>query len=274
MQAGDDIDITVIIPTYRRTSQLAEAIQSASAQDGAKVEIIVIDDCPNGTARAVADAFPDARLRYLKNPEPSQGRPAIVRNIGWPLARGTFIHFLDDDDVVPAGHYKRALAAFSNNPDVSVVFGNIEPFGIDADALTHEIRYFRTAKRRAKLLSRFGKRLAFSSWLHFAPTFTVCSSAIVRKDCVAAISGFDPKIELCEDVDFIARAILHGGAIMIDRTSVHYRIHTSLMHNKSDMSAKLRRSYRRMQQRYKERFGSAGYFLAKSLIVILRRLPA
>lgn len=273
MHPGDQIDISVVIPTYRRTSQLAEAIQSVTEQAGATIEIIVIDDCPDGTAHAVADAFPSARLQYIKNSEPSRGRPAIVRNIGWPLASGKFIHFLDDDDVVPRGHYKRVLAAFSKNPATAVVFGSIEPFGTDAPSLDHEINYFRSAKRRVKLLSWFGKRLAFSSWLHFAPTFAVCSSAVVRRDCVAAISGFDSKIELCEDVDFIARAILHGGAVAIDDTSIYYRIQTSLMHNQGDTNVKLRRSYQRMQQRYRENFGALTYFFAKAFIVILRKVP-
>lgn len=273
MQSGDRIDISVVIPTYRRTSQLAEAIQSVSVQDGVNIEIIVVDDCPNGTARAVTDAFPSTRVLYIKNSEPSQGRPAIVRNVGWPLASGNFIHFLDDDDVVPAGHYKRVLAAFADNPNSAVVFGGIEPFGTDTSALNHEITYFRTAKRRVKLLSWFGRRLAFSSWLNFAPTFAICSCAVVRRECVAAISGFDSRIELCEDVDFIARAILHGGAVAIDDTSIYYRIQTSLMHNDGDKSLKLRRSYERMQQRYKEHLGAVTYFFAKALIGILQKVP-
>lgn len=273
MQNGNDIDISVIIPTYRRARELAEAIESVRSQQSAKVEIIVVDDCPDGSAQEVAESFSNAGVRYLRNLVPSKGRPAIIRNMAWPLARGEFIHFLDDDDLVPKRHYERVLAAFAKHPNTSVVFGRIEPFGEDASALEHEMSYFKTARRRAKQLSWFGKRFAFSAWLNFAPTFTVCSSAVVRRNCVVEISGFDPQIELCEDVDFIARAILQGGAVMIDNTSIYYRIHSSLMHNREDASEKLKRSYSRMQRRYRDRIGSAVYFLMRGFVVILKRVP-
>ena len=43
-------DISVIIPTYRRPGPLVEAIESVLAQKGANCEILVIDDCPEGSA--------------------------------------------------------------------------------------------------------------------------------------------------------------------------------------------------------------------------------
>jgi glycosyltransferase involved in cell wall biosynthesis len=67
------IGIAVVIPTYRSPEQLAEAIASVLRQSGVTLEILVTDDCPDGSARDVAGAaFRDARLRYLRNPRPNQ----------------------------------------------------------------------------------------------------------------------------------------------------------------------------------------------------------
>src|ERR1700722_5983837 len=99
------IDYSVIIPTYRRPQELPAAIASVLAQSGVEVEVFVIDDSPEGSAQAYVEAHADPRVNYVKNSNPSGGVPSLVRNLGWPLARGAFIHFLDDDDIVPEGHY-------------------------------------------------------------------------------------------------------------------------------------------------------------------------
>src|ERR1700753_976337 len=122
------VEISVIIPTFRRPALLREAIESVLAQTQVPLEIIVIDDSPEGSAAAVVAEFSDS-VCYIKNPQPTGGIPSVVRNLGWPTARGRFIHFLDDDDRVPAGHYRAAIAAFESNPGVGVVFGRVAPFG-------------------------------------------------------------------------------------------------------------------------------------------------
>jgi hypothetical protein len=81
-------------------------------QSGVIVEILVIDNSPEGSAQEVVERLRDSRLTYLTNPRPSGGMPSVVRNIGWPLARGDFIHFLDDEDIVPDGNYLQAKEAF------------------------------------------------------------------------------------------------------------------------------------------------------------------
>ena len=48
------IDFSVIIPTFRRTSELVEAVSSALRQNDASIEIFVIDDSPEGSAEETA----------------------------------------------------------------------------------------------------------------------------------------------------------------------------------------------------------------------------
>ena len=266
-------DISVVIPTYKRPKELAEAIDSVLAQTGASTEVIVVDDCPDGSAAAVAASYVGKPVHYLLNPVPSKGNPAIVRNLGWSHASGEYLHFLDDDDVVPQGHYARVLAAFAKSPSVGTVFGAIGPFGNDPEAMAHEVRYFAQATRRARQLQWFGRRMGFSAWLLSQTTFLVCSSAVVRRNCVAAVKGFDPRVRLVEDVDFLARAIRHGGARMIDSVAINYRIHASIMHDGSDKSAQLSKSYQVMSERYKSEHGAAEFVFMKIFARLLKAIP-
>jgi GT2 family glycosyltransferase len=61
-------------------------------------------------------------------------------------------------------------------------------------------------------------------------TLLVCSAAVIRRECLDRIGGFDPEIRLMEDADYHVRAIRTFGVRFLDRTSIHYRIGTpSLM---------------------------------------------
>ena len=175
-----EMDVSVIIPTFRRPMQLRETLASVLNQQGVELEVIVVDDSPEGSAREVIEKFRDSRIAYLKNPLPTGGFPSVVRNLGWPLSRGRVIHFLDDDDIVPDHHYASSKAAFANHPDVGVVFGRIEPFGeASSSQLAAESRYFADAARRAASCNKFGPKWGFTARMMFDKAMFVCSAALV-----------------------------------------------------------------------------------------------
>jgi glycosyltransferase involved in cell wall biosynthesis len=263
------LDISVVIPTFRRPKQLTEAIASVLGQTGVSVEVIVIDDSPEASAKEVVACVGDARVRYLKNPAPTGGVPSAVRNLGWPLARGTFIHFLDDDDIVPDGHYAVVKKIFSSRPEVGVVFGRIEPFGdAPADQLRHERDFFADAAQRALLCSRFGPKWAFTACMMFRRTLLICSAGVLRRSCVQRVGGFNPRIRIGEDAAFYARAIRQCGAYFIDRVSLRFRIsNPSLMHSiapDQTEAHQLRVARQLTHDRYRAERGPFEFYLLKA----------
>jgi glycosyltransferase involved in cell wall biosynthesis len=273
------IDVSVVIPTFRRARELDGAIRSALAQRGAAVEVFVVDDCPEGSARSVVERIADPRVSYFRNPHPTGGYPSMVRNLGWPRANGRFVHFLDDDDLVPPDHYASAIDAFLTRPSVGVLFGRIEPFGDCSDEqLLDEQRYFAEAARVAKLCARFGTWLALTSRMLFGNPPLVCSAALVRRECVVAVGGFDPSIRLMEDADFFVRVIRQFGAGFLDRPTLHYRIgFPSLMHAPLAEPRQLQRQRdgrRRMRASYLRVHGAAEFFTLALIAKILLALSA
>jgi glycosyltransferase involved in cell wall biosynthesis len=263
------IDISVVIPTFRRPKLLGEAIASILKQTSVALEVLVIDDSPECSAEDIVGSFRDARIRYMKNPEPSAGFPSAVRNLGWPLARGDLVHFLDDDDIVPEGHYTAVREAFFKHRHVGVVFGRIEPFGNAPETqMRHERLFFGDAARRASACRRFGPRFAFTACIMFDRTLLVCGAAVIRRECVQRLGGFDPQIRLGEDVDFFGRAIREFGAHFIDRVTLNYRIGSpSLMHapKLSEREVReLREGLRRMHEKYRAERGATEYYAMKT----------
>jgi glycosyltransferase involved in cell wall biosynthesis len=259
------IDFSVVIPTFRRPNELIEAINSVLRQQGVTIEVFVIDDSPEGSAEEIIRNIGDSRVIYLKNPNPTGGVPSLVRNIGWPLAKGTFVHFLDDDDLVTEGHYAAVKAAFTANSTIGLVFGRIEPFGDGPAAqLEHERQYFADAAQKSVLSRRFGSRFAFAGRMLFDRTLLVCSSSVIRRECVTRLGGFDPSIRLMEDAEFHVRAMRECGVLFLERTAIHYRVGSpSLMHSPNPTAAQKqgeRLGHRQMQLKYRRERGAFEFY--------------
>ncbi len=90
--------VSIIIPTYKRYPQVRRAAASAVAQTFAKVEVLVISDGHDPRAQEAVDGL-GPRLAYYEVPV-NTGGPAAARNLGVAHARGEWLTFLDDDDIM------------------------------------------------------------------------------------------------------------------------------------------------------------------------------
>jgi glycosyltransferase involved in cell wall biosynthesis len=260
------VDVSVVIPTYRRPALLADAIASVLAQERESTEVIVVDDCPDGSARQTVERFRDPRLSYLQSDPISRGRPGRVRNAGWPRAQGRFVHFLDDDDVVADGFYRAAIDTFDYHPGHGVVFGRVEPFteGNGASpAMDHERALLAAVDRRARLASLIHSRRWMTAHLLFRNTLFVNSACIIRRECLEALGGYDPEIGVNEGVEFFCRAIRMFGFEFLDRVVVRHRILGDSVLNGRTNNDKLVESYQRMRQQYRQAHGAAELFAMK-----------
>ena len=89
--------VSVVIPTRDRSMRVRRALRSALRQRDIRLEVIVVDDgSSDGTGSMVA-AIGDPRIRLVRH-EVALGECA-ARNRGIAEASGTWIAFLDDDDL-------------------------------------------------------------------------------------------------------------------------------------------------------------------------------
>ena len=95
---GKNVSLSVIIPTYNRSSQVVKAVNSILNQTAkpASLEIIVIDDGSTDNTEQVLSKEKIKNLRYYKIDH--TGNPSVVRNTGVKHARGDLVAFLDSDD--------------------------------------------------------------------------------------------------------------------------------------------------------------------------------
>ncbi len=102
--------VDIIIPVYNRAEMVREAIESAlNASPDVSVEIVVVDDASTDGTWDCLRAYDDPRIRCFRM-ESNSGQCA-ARNRGLDAARGTWVKFLDSDDVLIPGHLSAEVRA-------------------------------------------------------------------------------------------------------------------------------------------------------------------
>lgn len=180
---------SVVIPTYNRPEYLREAIQSVVSQTFADFELIVVDDSPEETARPVIESFADVRLSYVTNDHSSGG--AGTRNAGIERARGTWVAFLDDDDLwLPQKLERQAEKIAGSDDQVALVYTGHTTF------------------RQGS-----GRTFTFipskEGWIHEdLLAWNVINgfySVAVRRDVLAKLGGLDERFPAMQDAELYVR---------------------------------------------------------------------
>lgn len=112
--------VSVLIDTYNHESFIADAIDSALAQDfpAGDMEILVVDDgSTDRTAEIVRKFAP--RVRLLQKPN---GGQASAMNVGLAETKGQLIAFLDGDDLWLPNKLSRVAAEFQSHPEAVMVY--------------------------------------------------------------------------------------------------------------------------------------------------------
>lgn len=116
--------VSVIIPVYNCKKYLAGAIESALAQTYRPIDVIVADDGSTDGSAEVARRFGQL-IRYDFGLHQGLG---ATRNRGVNLAQGSFLAFLDADDLWVEDKLERQMAILKNDPELDMVFGYVKQF--------------------------------------------------------------------------------------------------------------------------------------------------
>ncbi|HUP50449.1 MAG TPA: PIG-L family deacetylase [Thermoanaerobaculia bacterium] len=197
-----EIPISVIIRTKDRPALLGEAVASVRAS-GYPAEVVVVND---GGAHQVV---PDATVVEHDRP---QGRSEAM-NSGVRAATGTYLAFLDDDDLFYAEHLPTLAAA--------------------AAAATNKVAWYTDAVSAFLRLSASGtyetharQRLFaqdFDRQMLLADNYIPLTTLLVRRDLFLDLGGFDPSFDLFEDWDFLIRLSERGDFVRVPRITCEIR---------------------------------------------------
>ena len=200
-----------------RPSMLAEALTCLAAQSFEDLEVIVLvpgeDPGALESSSAVMNSFEEGfasrvRVEQVSGAQVRDGNGNEALNAGLALARGRYVAFLDDDDVVTADWAERFAEGAGRAPG----------------KLVRSVCFARHVRRRApdegamgasavtltRPLEEFGERFDVIS--NLATDATPISSIAVPRSLVTEMHlRFDEQLTSCADWDFVVRAALVVG---------------------------------------------------------------
>jgi glycosyltransferase involved in cell wall biosynthesis len=127
--APDSQLISIIIPTKDRCSLLLETLDSVRNQTYKHWEAIVLDDLSRDDTWPVLEELArlDSRIRpVLRTGE--IGGAAVARNQGFSASCGSFILFLDSDDLLGTSALEERMSSFDKSPTADAIVGDAEYF--------------------------------------------------------------------------------------------------------------------------------------------------
>jgi glycosyltransferase involved in cell wall biosynthesis len=184
--------VSVIIPTHNRAALLQRALDSIFSQWGLGVEFdletIVVDDGSMDSTAAVLAEFPQARYLRLS----SHRGASAARNAGIEASHGTFICFLDDDDVWLPGRLRLQVPILERHPKAGAVYSQV--LSTDSGKTDPSLKRAVSGNIFEALLSG---------------TMMCIHSVLIRKEALDKVGYFDESLSTYEDWDLWLRLSFH-----------------------------------------------------------------
>lgn len=212
--------ISVIIPSHDYGHYLPETLRSLQRQTYPHWECIVIDDGSSDNTEAIVRDFArnDGRFVYLYQ---TNSGPNAARNRGLRACQGTYVQFLDADDLLEPRKFELQVAHLEAYPHVDVVYGSARFFTDEQPALRLLGMFSEAGQDRPWMpeVSGTGEEVLEELVTH---NIMVNSSPLVRRRLLEEVGFTDPNLWQAEDWHLWIKCACNGANFaFLDSAQTH-----------------------------------------------------
>lgn len=232
--------VSICIPTYNAARWLEECVHSALAQTYGETEILIVDDASTDRTVEIARAFGDGRVRVSVN-ERNRG---LVGN--WNecvrLARGQYVKFLFQDDLLYPRCVERLMEPFGENPSLGLTFSPRDIIAEGASAGDEWVQTYSDLHARFDRLSRMNDgRELFAQ--HLVKRFNwSCvgepTSVLIKKECFERVGLFNPRLQQACDIEMWLRIMYFYDVGFVDEKLSAFRHHADSASSANERAAR------------------------------------
>lgn len=191
--------VSIVIPCHNVEGLVGHALDSVLAQDHPMHEVILVDDGSTDGTKAVIDQyvhrFPD-RVQVIA--QANRGA-AAARNVGLKASSGTYVQFLDADDVIYPDKISGQVRLAEQEGLPDLVVGDYEQ--VMPNGLLLTIRALHDKPWAALIRTRKG----------------TTSSALWKRDALMRLGGWNEALASSQDYELMFRLLKNGGRVAWDR---------------------------------------------------------
>jgi glycosyltransferase involved in cell wall biosynthesis len=191
--------VSIIIPTFKRTKFLKNAIRSALEQTYNDIEVIIVDNNPieskeHKETKIIVNSFSDKRVKYYLSNIPGNG--ASARNLGVKKSSGKYIAFLDDDDTFLSNKIEKQIVTLKANVNSEVCICGFARVKKDNKRVEYNI---------SNLNRVYIKSLAMD--------IDLCagSTMVMSRNVFLEVGGFDESFTRHQDIELLIRLLEKTG---------------------------------------------------------------
>ena len=106
--------VSILIPAYNSEKWISETIESALNQTWRNIEVIVVDDGSIDNTNSILRGYERNNVKIIR--QENMG-VCIARNNALKNAQGTFIQWLDSDDVLDENKIKNQMTRYEKSAE-------------------------------------------------------------------------------------------------------------------------------------------------------------
>jgi glycosyltransferase involved in cell wall biosynthesis len=203
--------VSVIIPTYNRAGMICRTIDNVFQQTYQNIEIIIVDDGSTDDTLSRLKRYGN-RIQVLTQ---SNAGPAVARNNGARIARGSIIAFQDSDDSWVPTKLQRQVAILETDRSIPCCLCGVVMYYINDKPFTSfEHSLVRLPREQG---------VWFNVLDVLATRFILFNqAAAIRREAFERVGGFPEDLQYLEDYDFPLRLSLEGPWAFIREPLVIY----------------------------------------------------
>ena len=204
--------VSILIRTMNRPEALREALQSIRQQTYQNVEAVVVEDGPADSEEMIRKEFPDLNVNYHALGV-NKGR-CVAGNTAMSIAKGKYLNFLDDDDVLYPKHVE-TLVGFLERENAQAAYAGA--FETRVDVLSKKPYSYKVREVQSVCTQDYTKEEMLDT------NFIPIQCLMFRREIFEDLGGFDTTIETFEDWDLWTRYSLKYPFLRVDKTTSAFR---------------------------------------------------
>jgi glycosyltransferase involved in cell wall biosynthesis len=218
--------VSIVMPAYNASHTVRGAICSILEQTYTNWELIVVDDGSTDNTVDLVHAFQDSRIRLVAQ---KNAGPAAARNRGLDEAIGSYICFMDADDLLHQEYIKRLIDIIEKN-------------GADIAMCSYQKVTLKKQKNYEKFLARkvdessqlliWSAEECINSMFYKKEVMPYPFLKLFKRDIIGA-NRFPEDLKLGEDLEFNLKVLKGCDIIAVTKEVLYFHVENegSITHN-------------------------------------------